>query len=166
MDYLIDVISGSGSCSKNRFSENKNDGFFGMDPKAFIRFHFPNDKRWQLLSTPITKDEFSSMALLGDKFFKYFKTISPDVQTLRNGETLNLKLTFDSPIDEIEITGMIDDLNDDYGLPWALLLDDPKISKGVCEISIPSFGTGYLGVTITVNNKESFGITYEIYPKK
>ena len=71
--YLIDVISGSGSCSPKRFYKEQNDNFFGIDPKASIRFHFPNDKRWQLLSKPVTKDEFSSMALLSDGFFNYLK---------------------------------------------------------------------------------------------
>ena len=57
------------------------------------------DKKWQLLSEPVTKDEFSSMALISEGFFKYFKTFSPDVQTLRNEKNIKIVMTFDKPIE-------------------------------------------------------------------
>ena len=38
-----------------------------------------------------------------------------------------------------------------------------QISNGTCEISIPVMDSGYLFVTVKVNEKESFGITYEAY---
>ena len=103
--YLIDSIKGAGSCEKNKFYKSQKDKFFGMNPKDSIRFHFPNEKKWQLLSKPITKDEFSSMALISEGFFNYFKTLSPDVQTLKNKKDFNVVVTFDKPIDKIEIFG-------------------------------------------------------------
>ena len=73
-------------------------------------------------------------------------------------------MTFDTPIDKIEISGGLDTLNyEENELPMVYFLDDPIISNGTCEILMPVVGTGYLSVTVKVNNKESFGITYESY---
>ena len=73
-------------------------------------------------------------------------------------------MTFDKPIDKIEISASMDTLNyEECELPMIYFLDDPIISNGTCSISIPAMGTGYLGVGIRVNDKESFGITYETY---
>ena len=163
-NYLIDVIKGSGSCSRKTFYKRQNDKFFGINPKDSIRYHFPNDKRWQLLDKIITKDEFSDLALIDEGFFNYFKDISPDVQTLRNENDIKLIMTFDTPIDKIEIFGSMDNLNyEENELPMMYFLDDPKISEKTCEIPIPVMGSGYLGISVKVNNKESFGITYEAY---
>ena len=162
--HLIDPIRGAGSCDRNRFYKRQNDKYFGMNPKDSIRFHFPNKKKWQLLSKPVTKDEFSSMALISEGFFNYFKTISPDVQTLKNVKDINFEMTFDKPIDKIEIFASFDALNyEENELPMVYFLDDPTIKNGTCSISIGVMGTGYLDVSIRVNDKESFGVTYESY---
>ena len=162
--YLIDLIRGAGYCSRKRFYKSQNDKYFGINPKDSIRVRFPNKKKWQLLSEPVTKDEFSSMALINEGFFNYFETLSPDVQTLRNEKEIKLVMTFDKPIDKIEIFASMDILNyEENEGPMVYFLDDPKISNGTCSISIPAMGTGYLGVGVRVNDKESFGITYEAY---
>ena len=149
---------------RNRFYKRQDDKYFGMNPKDYIRLHFPNNKKWQLLSKPITKDEFSSMALLSDGFFNYFKTFSPDVQTLKNVNDFQFVMTFDKPIDKIEIIASFDALRyEENELPYDYFLDEPIIKDGTCSISIWSDDTGYLDVTIIVNDKESFGVTYESY---
>ena len=107
------------------------------------------------------------MALISQGFFKYFKTFSPDVQTLRNEKEIKVVMTFDKPIDKIEISGSMDNLKyEENELPMMYFLDDPTISNRTCSISIPVMGTGYLDVGIRVNGKESFGITYEAYDSK
>ena len=165
--YLIDPIMGAGSCSGTRFYKSQSDKFFGINPKDSIRQRFPNKKEWQLLSEPVTKDKFSSMALISEGFFNYFKTFSPDVQTLRNEEDIKIVMTFDKPIDKIEIFASMDSMNyeerEDTLLPEIYILDEPTISNGACSISIPVMDTGYLHVGIRVNNKESFGVTYVTY---
>jgi len=44
--------------------------YFGTEPEIFIRQHFPNENKWQLLSEPYTLEKFESMALL-TPFFIY-----------------------------------------------------------------------------------------------
>ena len=136
-----------------------------MNPKDSIRFHFPNEKKWQLLSDPVTQDEFKSMALISEGFFNYFKTFSPDVQTLKNVREIRLEMTFDKPIDKIEIYPSFDALNYDKNeLPMDyIFLDEPTINNGTCSISFWVGETGYLDVSISVNDKESFRVTYESY---
>ena len=135
-----------------------------MDPKDSIRFHFPNKKEWQLLSKPVSKDEFISMALISEGFFNHFKTFSPDVQTLINEKDIKIVMTFDKPIDKIEIFASFDALNyEEWELPMIYFLDAPIISNGTCSISFWVGETGYLDVSISVNDKESFRVTYESY---
>ena len=48
--YLIDVVKAI-SFEKNTYSHKRgSDFYFGMNPEASIRLHFPNDNKWQLLS--------------------------------------------------------------------------------------------------------------------
>ena len=61
--YLIDSIRGACSCDGKRFYKRLNDEFFGMNTKDAIRFHFPNNKKWQLLSKTITKDNLLLLLL-------------------------------------------------------------------------------------------------------
>ena len=57
--------------------------YFGTEPEIFIRSHFPNESKWQLLSKPYTFEKFESMALLSPFFYLYgFKTISPETTIL------------------------------------------------------------------------------------
>ena len=162
--YLIDTIRGAGSCSRKYFYKSQDDKYFGMNPKDYIRLHFPNNKKWQLLSKPITKDEFSSMALLSDGFFNYFKTFSPDVQTLKNVKDIKFVMTFDKPIDKIEIFASFDALNyEEYEGEEDYILDEPTIKDGTCSISIWVSRTGYFYFGIRVNDKETFFVTYESY---
>ena len=76
-------------------------------------------------------------------------------------------MTFDKPIDKIKISVSLDTLNYGEGgdilLPVVYILDEPKISNGICSFSIPGINSSYLHVGIRVNDKESFGVTYESY---
>ena len=51
------------------------------------------------------------MALISVGFFNYFETFSADIQTLRNERDIKKVMTFDKPIDNIENSGSIDNLN-------------------------------------------------------
>lgn len=48
-----------------------NDHYFLTDPEEFIHRCFPDKPDWQLLRTPLTKDEFLDMPLLMPPFFDY-----------------------------------------------------------------------------------------------
>ena len=98
--YLIAVVS-SINFEKNK-KKRGSDFYFGMDPEASIRLHFPNDNKWQLLPNIVTKDKFISMAFLEEGFYSLgLKTISPDIQSLGDNKSIKVKLTSDKSFDEI-----------------------------------------------------------------
>ena len=79
--YLIDLVMELNFNKDFSFIKRDSDFYFGMDPEASIRLHFPNDNKWQLLPKIITKDEFKSMAYLDEGFYSLgLKTISPDTK--------------------------------------------------------------------------------------
>ncbi len=100
--YLIDPSLRAGFCKDKDLSTNCTDNYFGTNPEEFIRFHFPNDNKWQLLSEPITKDNFTSMAFLFEYFYILgFKTISPDIQTTKAFKSMQVRLTGDDSVEKI-----------------------------------------------------------------
>ena len=97
--YFIDVVM---AINFEQFRKRDSDFYFGIDPEASIRLHFPNHNKWQLLPKNITKVEFKSFAYLEDGFYSLgLKTITPDIQSLNLTEGVTLRLTSDSSFDEI-----------------------------------------------------------------
>ena len=60
---------GAGFCVGKDFSGKRSDFYFGTDPELFIRSHYPNEEKWQLLSKAFKRDEFNSMAFLYNDFY-------------------------------------------------------------------------------------------------
>lgn len=55
---LMDPTWGAGSVSGGRFTRKPSDDWFHVKPEWFIFSHFPDDRRYQLLSRPISFDTF------------------------------------------------------------------------------------------------------------
>ena len=69
--YLLDATWGAGKVGL-KFIKKLNEFYFCTDPEYFIFSHFPKEQKWQLLKSPITKDEFVKRVYIKDIFFKYF----------------------------------------------------------------------------------------------
>ena len=63
--YLVDATWGAGTCDGDYFSKTYQEWYFCPDPSHFIRSHYPSLQKWQLLSPPITPEEFVNMLDLG-----------------------------------------------------------------------------------------------------
>ena len=153
--YLIDVIMGSYNLVDNRVHKIQSDFYFGLNPEIFIRLHFPNENKWQLLPKTITKDEFISMAYLFEDFYTLgLKTITPDAQTFSTREKITFKLTSDSSFDDIfkdlEFTFSISGKNE---APEIGDLDIRKISNGSYQIK--EYISGNCFYYFTVKNKKT-----------
>ena len=168
--YLIDVANGLGQCSGDRFYKSQRDDYFGIEPELSIRHRFPNDKKWQLLSEPITEEKFKSQSILNGDFFKCFKSITPDIQTIKNQKYLKIKLNVkDQNIKKVyffatyEIEEVKTPLVD---------LDDTEVSvvNGTCEYTVIHFGSGYSRLSMTIKKdgkEETCGwIDYEVIDNK
>ena len=158
--YILDVVSSAGECNDNRFYKLQRDKYFGIDPEDSIRVLFPNDKKWQLLSEPITEDKFKSQAYLSEGFFKYFTSITPDIQTIRNKSEIKIKLTVKDPnIKKLDIMVSYDAENE---LPEFCGTDEVSIVNGTCEYTVDFFYTCYTFIDIADENHNNIGhITFE-----
>ena len=167
--YLIDVANGLTGCLKRTIFDGPRDDYFGIEPELSIRFRFPNDKKWQLLSEPITEEKFKSQSIIEGDFFKCFKSITPDIQTIKNQKDLKIKLNVkDQNLKKVYFYGFYE-INDDS--PF-IDLDDTEVSvvNGTCEYTVTHFGTGYSQLAITIEKdgkKEKCGwIKYEVIYNK
>ena len=149
--YLIDVVK---AISFEKYTKTRDsDFYFGMNPEASIRLHFPNDNKWQLLPKIITKDEFKSMAYLNEGFYSLgFKAISPDVQSLNKSQEIKIILTSDNSFDEIhdqiELFDMKEVDNIDSELPWmGFPFKIDKKSNGLYEFSFNMYEAGFASIS-------------------
>jgi transglutaminase/protease-like cytokinesis protein 3 len=70
--YLLDSTWGAGYIDEqNNFVFDFDDEYFLMPPEQFIYSHFPEDAKWQLLSTPISNSTFADLPDVQRRFFSY-----------------------------------------------------------------------------------------------
>ena len=72
--FLLDSTWGSGMEEGDSHIKELDDFYFFCNPKFLIFSHFPEDKKWQLLKNPITKEDFFNQIQLQSCFFKYHFT--------------------------------------------------------------------------------------------
>ena len=138
--YLIDIASAIDKCENVPFRSD-DVYFFGINPEFSIRHRFPNDKKWQLLSKPITEDKFKSQAILYGGFFEYFKSFSPDIQTLRFEDNMKIKLTVKDPnIQKWYFDDLL--LKEGYPVPVFGYQREGSIKNGTCEYNVELLRTG------------------------
>lgn len=88
---LLDCTWGAGHLDETRhFVREPNDDWFLVDPKVFIYSHFPEDPKWQLLQSPVSREEFDHMPLLSPQFFSLgFELLEPQQQPVASaGESV------------------------------------------------------------------------------
>ncbi|POZ58436.1 hypothetical protein C1O63_1483 [Dehalococcoides mccartyi] len=144
--YLIDSTWGSGSIIQQRFVREFDEAYFFTPPDQFIYNHLPEDSKWQLLSTPFSKADYSALPYVHSDFFKYELKLGYNTQSVINVKG-RLSMTF--PV-----------ANDIYLMA--------RISQGNVELS-ESFtsaqrsGTSYL-INATFPNPGTY--TLSIYARK
>jgi hypothetical protein len=159
--YLIDVVMAISFEKHNYIFNRDSDFYFGMNPEASIRMHFPNDNKWQLLPKVITKEEFKSMAYLEEGFYSLgLKTISPDIQSLNKSQEIKFIITSDDSFDKIFDQLKFDDFTEKEGeMPWVGYFDIDKISNGLYELDYNLYDDGF--ASLSIENKktgESFSL--------
>lgn len=77
---LVDVswASGYGTCNQGGFKKEWKEAYFLTDPQEFIKNHFPQNPKWQLLARPFTKQEFNQQPHYWYPYFSQgIKGLSP-----------------------------------------------------------------------------------------
>ena len=134
--YLIDAIMDNFLDYGESYIFHK-DLFFGTNPEIFIRSHFPEKTKWQLLSEPYTREQFYSLAFLEPTFYIYgFKTISPDTYELSGSG--KIIMTYNKSISDFEIYSIIVDED---------LID---IEKNECN-----YGNGTAEIKFNINDERA-----------
>ena len=59
--YLLDATWGSGYVNGNTFTPSLNPHYFATSPQKFIVNHLPESEHWQLLSNPMTQEQYGSL---------------------------------------------------------------------------------------------------------
>lgn len=68
--YLLDATWGAGSVQGDTFEKDYNPNYLYTPPKIFGLDHFPDDPRWQLLGTPMSRGEFMRQPILRPGFYR------------------------------------------------------------------------------------------------
>jgi len=91
--YLIDATWGAGTINNNVFNAQFNPYFFATNPSEFIYSHFPENPKWQLLNTPISRSEFDSFANVSPTLFENnIELISHKNNQINTDDRLNITL--------------------------------------------------------------------------
>lgn len=96
--YLIDSTWGAGAIVQQRFVREFDEAYFLTPPEQFIYNHLPEDSKWQLLSTPLSKTDFSALPYVHSKFFSYGLELGNNTQSVINAKG-SLSMTFPVPRD-------------------------------------------------------------------
>ncbi|XP_052469393.1 kyphoscoliosis peptidase-like [Carassius gibelio] len=102
--WLLDACWGAGTVDMRRktFVKRYDDFYFLTEPSEFINSHFPDDQTWQLLTTPISKEEFETRPMKTSAFYQFgltltqpkqYKTITDDGEAIVSVSSSRL-LTF------------------------------------------------------------------------
>jgi transglutaminase/protease-like cytokinesis protein 3 len=83
--YLLDVTWGAGTGKEKKFEES----YFLTSPDQMIYTHLPTEDTWQLLSPPITKQEFLDLPLVKSTYYRLnLKMISPKQCVIETNQSL------------------------------------------------------------------------------
>ena len=89
---LFDATWASGFLNpvQHVFVRSLNERYFDAEPEELIKDHFPAERKWQLLSTPITLKEFYEAPIFLDSYFKNNIGLLPGMSGLINSQELLL----------------------------------------------------------------------------
>jgi transglutaminase/protease-like cytokinesis protein 3 len=83
--YLVDTTwdsckqKGCGECTSQRHYTTD---YFLLDPRLMLMTHFPTLSTWQLVTTPVSKDEFNDLPPLTSAFFAAVETLQAGLKCM------------------------------------------------------------------------------------
>lgn len=127
------------------------DIFFGTEPEAFIRFHYPKEKKWQLLSEPYTLEKFQSLTVLSPIFFMLnLKSVSPDTNNLKKIGTISFTYDESIQISNIQFFSLISE--HDIDAEFNITNGKVEIKYNLDDMSDKTF----LGINIKIKNFDEY----------
>lgn len=106
---LIDSTWGSGYVNEfGNFVREYDEFYFLTPPEYLIYTHFPEDKKWQLLPNPITKEQFEGLPFVKPPFFKNGLKFVSHKKALIQANSY-LKVILSAPRDVLIIANLLQD---------------------------------------------------------
>lgn len=94
--YLIDATWNAGSVEGSEFKKGYRTEYLFTPPERFVVSHFPDESKWQLLATPLSRAEFFRRPVLAPTFFAHGLVLkSPDRSQV--SVTGSLDIAVDNP---------------------------------------------------------------------
>jgi hypothetical protein len=141
--YLIDCTWDSGFMDgKTAKQQYKTDWLF-LKPEHFLYTHYPENERQQLLITPLTAAQFSSLPFFKPKFFELADNLSIDLQKINRVDN---KLSFEYEIKEgYSLSFRVNEINHGRQIQNSTFIQN-KGTKESVYFSFPA--AGHYNVTV------------------
>jgi len=69
--HLIDVTWDAGHVRGRTYRKRYSTAYLFPDPRGFVHTHFPAEPKWQLLSPPLSPEQFAELPYLSGRFFEH-----------------------------------------------------------------------------------------------
>lgn len=147
--YLIDSTWGAGSIDEQRFVREFDEAYFMTPPGQFIYNHLPEDSKWQLLSTPFSRNEFSASPYVHSRFFGYGLNLGGNTQSVINAGG-SLTMAFPVTNDTYLIAGL---RQGNVDLPRTLTSAQRAGNQYQISATFPNSGTYILSIFARKNDE-------------
>lgn len=97
---LVDVTWDAGHVEGREYRKAYGTTYLFMPPGQFIYTHFPSEARWQLLSNPLTLDQFKELPYLRGLFFDHGLRLGTSLKRVTPiGSTVKFKVYHERPVE-------------------------------------------------------------------
>ncbi len=145
---LIDVTWGAGYSENNEYWTPHFDPYFCFTPPhEFIGSHFPIEKKWQLLASPVSEKAFASQPI----YSAYYYTLGAQLVAPKQGVLNSLK----NESYLIQLTGLdpATELGYAYEKDYYLTTIIPEFSDGIATLKVPAKEKKNTFLNLLVENK-------------
>jgi len=98
--YLVDVTWDAGHVGKRAYKKEYYTTYLFMKPRQFVFSHLPSDNKWQLLSSPISAEQFADLPYLRRPFFDHGMSLATRLRRVnRVGESVQFSVVTPDRID-------------------------------------------------------------------
>jgi|GEM_PF-298711 Uncharacterized protein involved in cytokinesis, contains TGc (transglutaminase/protease-like) domain len=157
--YLMDLTWGAGTTDRKVkfFTKEYTDAWFATNRELFALNHFPDDKKWQMLDTPINKSNFTFAPIVGTSAIVNEVYPAEGVRgNLRSKSDTTKRMVF-----EVGNPELIKSVSAKVKSP-KLVPVNYKIENNMMYVDMPTTWQGGYDVTLYVNDKMAYIYTAEV----
>jgi len=160
--FVLDAALGAGFCEGRDFVSELTDAWYLTNRKLFALNHFPDDKRWQLLDSPVKRSVFAAAPVIGPAAAIYGIFPMPGQSgTLRGRQDSALQVSF-----RVQPREMMERIQRTSVIVEGSLKEIPfSKSADILNVVIPFPKAGKYPISLLVNNSNALTFRAEALPK-